>query len=249
MCAGVGVGAVQAGAAYISLGTSGVYFVANDRFVPAQGGGMHTHRHAVAGLYAQHAVVLSAGAALAWMANLLGRRDVGALIAETEALGLLPEATPVFTPYLAGERTPQDDPLLTAAFSGLTHETGPHHLVQAVLEGVALALADGHTALTGTGARIDHITLTGGGARSALWARLIAAAIGQPLAVLAHDPAASATGAARLARAAVGGPLMTPHKGHEILRRVAVDPQLGEQLQRKKALFHEHAGLSRRELL
>jgi xylulokinase len=249
MCAGVGVGAVQAGAAYISLGTSGVYFVANDRFVPAQGGGMHTHRHAVAGLYAQHAVVLSAGAALAWMANLLGRRDVGALIAETEALGLLPEATPVFTPYLAGERTPQDDPLLTAAFSGLTHATGPHHLVQAVLEGVALALADGHTALTGTGARIDHITLTGGGARSALWARLIAAAIGQPLAVLAHDPAASATGAARLARAAVGGPLMTPHKGHEILGRVAVDPQLGEQLQRKKALFHEHAGLSRRELL
>ena len=49
MCAGVGVGAVQAGAAYISLGTSGVYFVANDRFVPARGGGMHTHRHAVPG--------------------------------------------------------------------------------------------------------------------------------------------------------------------------------------------------------
>ena len=248
MCAGVGVGAVQAGSAYISLGTSGVYFVANDRFVPARGGGMHTHRHAIPGLYAQHAVVLSAGAALAWIAGLLDRRDIGSLIAETEALELLPETTPVFTPYLAGERTPHDDPRLTAAFSGLTHRTGPHHLVQAVLEGVAMALADGHAALTATGARIDHIALTGGGARSALWARLIAAAIGRPLSLAADQHAGPAIGAARLSRVAIGGPLMAPPKDHDILPVVAVDAQLREQLHRKKALFCEHAALSRKEI-
>ena len=146
MCAGVGVGAVRSGDAYIGLGTSGVYFLANDRFVPARSGGMHTHRHAVPGLFCQNAVVLSAGAALAWVATLL-RSDVATLVAEVEAARLSPADTPVFTPYLAGERTPHDDPTLTAAFSGLSHDTGPLHLVQAVLEGVALALADGHDAL------------------------------------------------------------------------------------------------------
>jgi len=238
MCAGVGVGAVQAGAAYISLGTSGVYFVANDRFVPAQGGGMHTHRHAVPGLFAQHAVALSAGAALAWIAGVLGRRDIAALMTEVESQGLPPDTTPVFTPYLAGERTPHDNPLLTATFSGLTHMTGPHHLVQAVLEGVALALADGHAALTNDGARIERIVLTGGGARSALWARLVAAAIGQPLHLAVDQRSGPAIGAARLARAAVGGPLIAEAESASPI--VDVDPQLSEQLSRKRALFHGH---------
>jgi xylulokinase len=241
MCAGVGVGAVQAGAAYISLGTSGVYFVANDRFVPARGGGMHTHRHAVPGLYAQHAVVLSAGGALAWVAGLLGQRDIASLLAETEAANLSPDATPVFTPYLAGERTPHDNPLLTATFSGLTHMTGPLHLAQAVLEGVALALADSHAALAGTGAAIGHITLTGGGARSALWARLVAAAIGQPLFLAADQNSGPAIGAARLARAAVGGPLIAQPAGQGTLPVVSVDPRLRRQLDRKKSLFHGHS--------
>ncbi|MGD9880755.1 MAG: xylulokinase [Reyranella sp.] len=236
MCAGVGVGAVQAGSAYISLGTSGVYFAANDRFVPAHGGGMHTHRHAVPGLYCQHAVVLSAGAALAWIAGLLGR-DIAGLIAELEAQSLSTDATPVFTPYLAGERTPHDNPLLTATFSRLTHMTGPLHLVHAVLEGVALAMADGHAALAASGVRIDRIFLTGGGARSALWARLVAAAIGQPLHLAAEQRSGPAIGAARLARAAIGGPLIAaaPRVPASV---VSVDARLAEQLDRKRSLFH-----------
>jgi xylulokinase len=238
MCAGIGVGAVQAGAAYISLGTSGVYFVANDRFVPAHGGGMHTHRHAVPGLFAQHAVTLSAGAALAWIARVLGRQDIGELMAEVDAQALSPDVTPVFTPYLAGERTPHDNPLLTATFSGLTDMAGPLHLVQAVLEGVALALADGHAALAADGARIERIALTGGGARSALWARLVAAAIGQPLRLAPDQRSGPALGAARLARAAVGGPLIAHDESAGTI--VPVDPQLREQLDRKRPLFHGH---------
>jgi xylulokinase len=199
---------------------------------------MHTHRHAVPGLFAQHAVALSAGAALAWIAGVLGRPDIAALMTEVEAQGLSPDTTPVFTPYLAGERTPHDNPLLTATFSGLTHMTGPHHLVQAVLEGVALALADGHAALTNDGSRIERIVLTGGGARSALWARLVAAAIGQPLHLAADQRSGPAIGAARLARAAVGGPLIAEAGSDSPI--VDVDPRLSEQLLRKRALFHGH---------
>jgi xylulokinase len=241
MCAGVGVGAVAAGEAYIGLGTSGVYFLANDSFVPAKSGGMHTHRHAVPGLYCQNAVVLSAGASLAWVAALL-RFDIDTLMAEVEAAPLSPAETPVFTPYLSGERTPHDDPSLTATFSGLTHNIGPAALVQSVLEGVALAIADGHDALLGSGARIADVTLTGGGARSGLWACLIAAAIGLPLRVQGDAQSGPALGAARLARQATSGPLIA---SCGTTQKVAVDQALREQLMAKRVLFRKHLALSR----
>jgi xylulokinase len=241
MCAGVGVGAVAAGDAYIGLGTSGVYFLVNDTFVPAKSGGMHTHRHAVPDLYCQNAVVLSAGAALAWVASLL-RVDIATLMAEVEAAPLSPAETPVLTPYLSGERTPHDDPSLTAAVSGLTHGTGPAALVQSVLEGVALAIADGHDALLGSGARIADVTLTGGGARSGLWARLIAAAIGLPLHVQSDAQSGPALGAARLARQGVGGPLIAASGKTDT---IAVDDALREQLMAKRVLFRKHLALSR----
>lgn len=246
MCAGVGVGAVSSGDAYIGLGTSGVYFLANDAFVPARSGGMHTHRHAVPGLYCQNAVVLSAGAALAWLAGVLRVADIDALMAEVEAAALSPAQTPIFTPYLSGERTPHDDPSLTAAFSGLTHRTDTPALVQSVLEGVALAIADGHDALLGSGARIGAVTLTGGGARSALWARLIAAAIGLPLRLQADAQSGPALGAARLARQGVGGPLVAACGSAQT---IPVDPALRDQLLAKRVLFRRHLALSRQETI
>jgi len=239
MCAGVGVGAVTAADAYIGLGTSGVYFLANDRFVPATSGGMHTHRHAVPNLYCQNAVVLSAGAALAWVAALL-RTDIDVLMAEVEAARLTLAETPVFTPYLSGERTPHDDPTLAATFSSLTHNTSPAALAQSVLEGVSLALADCHDALLDSGAAIGAITLTGGGARSDLWARLIAAALGCPLEVQADAQSGPALGAARLARQGIGGPLIVAHGSR---RTVAPEASLREQLLAKRAVFRKHLGL------
>lgn len=245
MCAAVGVGAVTAGDAYIGLGTSGVCFLANDRFLPSTGQGMHTHRHAVPGLFCQNAVVLSAAGALAWVAELVGTRDVAALVASLEAVALPPSETPVFTPYLAGERTPHDNPHLTATFSGLRPSTGPLHLVQSVMEGVALAIADAHRALLGTGAPIERLSLTGGGARSALWASLIAAAIGMPLEVAASTHAGPALGAARLARAGTGGPLIAADPSSDPQRIVTPDPALAAALGDKRAAFDAHLRLAR----
>jgi xylulokinase len=243
MCAGVGVGAVRSGDAYIGLGTSGVYFVANDTFMPARGGGMHTHRHAVTALYCQHAVVLSAAGALAWIADVLKVADIGKLMADVDAARLSPADTPVFTPYLAGERTPHDDPHLTATFSGLTHATGGLHLVQAVMEGVALALADGHEALAADGASVRRLTLTGGGARSRLWARLIATALDVPLAVSSAAREGPALGAARLARVATGGPLLATEDGGVPPVTVAPEPGLRSPLLDKRAAFRAHLRL------
>lgn len=239
MCGAIGAGVVGSGDAYVSLGTSGVYFIANDRFVPSLAGGMHTHRHGVPGLFCQQGVVLSAAGALAWIAGVLGAEDVGRLVAEVEAARLPPLETPVFTPYLAGERTPHDDPGLLAAFSGLSFATGRLHLAQAVMEGVALALADCQDALAATGAPVDGpVTLVGGGARSRLWADLVSAATGRPVAVPAGAAVGPALGAARLARAAVGGPLVGGAGAIEYA--TAPRPELADALAAKRRRFRSH---------
>jgi xylulokinase len=133
--------------------------------------------------------------------------------------------------------------MLTAAFSGLTHTTDALAMVQAVMEGVALALADGHDALIASGAGIAEVTLTGGGARSALWARLVAAALGIPLKVQAEAQAGPAIGAARLARQGIGGPLLVGTVDQT--STIEVEPSLREQLLQKRTLFRKHPVLSR----
>jgi xylulokinase len=245
MCGGLGAGVIRAGQAYISLGTSGVYFVANDRFVPSRHSGMHTHRHALPGLYCQQGCVLSAAGALAWIAGILGESDIAGLMGSVEAAGCNIATTPVFTPYLSGERTPHDDPSLTAAFSGLTLSTTRADVVHAVLEGLAFALADCQRALASTGALIDRVVLIGGGARSRLWAQLIASAIGLPLTVPAEAAVGPALGAARLARYALGLPLVVKDSSAaaEVVRPVAA---LTEALAHKRAAYDSHRAIAQR---
>jgi len=238
MCGAVGAGGVKRGDACISLGTSGVYFVANDSFVPARGQGMHTHRHAIEGLFAQQGCVLSAAAALAWLMDLLRIESAEGFLADIEKAELAPDAIPVFTPYLAGERTPHDDPTASATFSGLRIGAGPLHLGQAVLEGVAFALADCQDALRGSGAPIEQVMLIGGGARSRFWAQIIANAIDRPLTIPAQAALGPALGAARLARQAVGGALIPETTGRGAV--VTPDADAQETLARRRAAFRAH---------
>jgi xylulokinase len=242
MCGGIGAGVIRSGQAFLSIGTSGVYFLANDRFVPSRGSGMHTHRHALPSLYCQQGCILSAAGALAWIAGILGEEDVRALIASVEAADCAIATTPVFTPYLSGERTPHDDPHLTAAFSGLTLSTTRSDLVHAVLEGVALAFADCHKALASTGATIDEVILIGGGARSRLWARLIASAIGLPLVVPANAAVGPALGAARLARHALDLPLLADG-GDGAPETIAPSETQAEALAEKRARYESHRAI------
>src|SRR5262249_7021171 len=150
------------------------------------------------------AVILSAASSLSWLRQVTAAPDEETLAAEAEAVELRSEV--MFLPYLAGERTPHNDPGATGAFIGLTHRTARGDLAYAVMEGVALALADGYAGFGPPRARQQPLWAVGGGARSMLWLRMIANAIGRPL---TQPDAASefgpAFGAARLARLALTG--------------------------------------------
>ena len=108
-----------------------------------------------------------------------------------------------FAPYLAGERTPHVDPNARAAFAGLSlrHDRGA--LVRAVLEGVAFGLRDSLELLRAIGVEPRSARVSGGGARSELWLRIVASVLELPLERTAAEEGA-AFGAALLGGVAAG---------------------------------------------
>ena len=200
-----GVGTVAPGRAFLSLGTSGVLFAANRAYAPNPERAVHAFCHCFPGTWHQMSVILSAAASLAWAAAVTGADDEAALVAEASPVEGRLERAPLFLPYLTGERTPHNDPHAKGAFFGLDQATGRADLGWAVLEGVAFAFADGYDALLEAGTRIDEVSVIGGGARSSLWGRILAAALGLPLTYHTGSEVGPALGAARLARLAATG--------------------------------------------
>ncbi len=88
---------------------------------------------------------------------------------------------------------------------GLTHEHDAAAIGYAVIEGVSFGLADGWTSLQATRDEVAALSLVGGGARSGLWAQLLASTLGITLRIHEGGEAGAALGAARLAWLADGG--------------------------------------------
>ena len=198
----VGVGVVRAGEAFVSLGTSGVLFAANDGYQPAPETAVHTFCHALPGAWHQMGVILAATDALNWYARLVGQ-GASALTAELGALQAPGKA--LFLPYLGGERTPLNDAAIRGAFTGLEHATDRAAGTRAVLEGVTFAIRDCRDALAATGTRLENLIAVGGGSRSDYWLQAIATALDLPVQLPAAGDFGGAFGAARLALMAATG--------------------------------------------
>jgi xylulokinase len=199
-----GMGIVESGQAFLSLGTSGVLFVANDRFCPNAEKAAHAFCHCLPNRWHQMAVLLGAASALDWVLKLTGNTNIDDCLMAAERRGLH-RGAPYFLPYLSGERTPHNDPDCRGVFFGMTANTDALDLVIAVLEGVALAFVDGQDVLLEAGSTIDDICVTGGGSKSIFWGRILSAALRRPLTYRAGGEVGAAFGAARLARLAFTG--------------------------------------------
>ncbi|KQN03216.1 xylulose kinase [Sphingomonas sp. Leaf230] len=235
----VGVGVVKDGDALLSLGTSGVIFVATNDFRPNPARAVHAFCHALPGMWHQMSVHLSAASCIDWVARITGAAGAADLFARAEAAG--PASGPeIFLPYLSGERTPHNDPEVRGAFLRLDNDTDADRLSQAVLEGVAFALADGLDVLREAGTTVERLAVIGGGARSRYWGEVIAAAMEVELVYLQGGEVGPALGAARLAQIGVdgGGPAeicVAPPVSHTIVP----DPALVSALAEKKAAFRQ----------
>ncbi len=236
----VGIGAVQAGDSFVSLGTSGVLFSVTDRHRPNVGDAVHAFCHALPGLWHQMAVMLSAASALAWVTRLTGHANEGALLAQSAALsGNERAGGPIFLPYLSGERTPHNDAAASGVFIGLRHAHEAPHLAWSVIEGVSFGLRDGLDAMRRAGSRVDEVQLVGGGSRSTLWAQLLADVLGVRVLIGEDSSVGAALGAARLAALSLGdvdaariADICRPPK---TLHRF--EPQDSDVLERRLALY------------
>src|SRR5439155_2071092 len=176
-CGAAGVGAITAGDAVASWGTSGTVLAPTAQPLVDPAMRAHTFCHVAPDLWYLMGVVLSAGGAFSWYREQLAR-DVAASsdasrLLDEEAAGISPGADGVtFLPYLQGERTPHRDASARGAFLGLSLAHTRAHLTRAVLEGVCFALRDSLSILQELGMAPRHLLLTGGGARSAFLRRL-----------------------------------------------------------------------------
>ena len=105
--------------------------------------------------------------------------------------------------HFQGNRTPHTDPLSRGAFAGLTLRHTRGHVFRAALEGVAFGTRAVLEAMRARGYQPTRITMAGGAARSALWARITADVVGLPL-MLTRCGEAPALGCAVLAAVAAG---------------------------------------------
>jgi xylulokinase len=236
----IGVGVVRGGDAFLSLGTSGVLFLANDGYQPNPAGGVHTFCHAVPKRWHQMSVILSAASCVDWAARLCGL-DTAALFAAAEARNK-PSSSEIFLPYLSGERTPHNDPNAQGVLFGLTSETSQASIAQAVLEGVAFAFRDGMDALLASGAKLDSIAVIGGGARSMYWGKILSSVLRRALTYRDSGAVGPAYGAARLARmGAENASIEDIGTAPPILHVAEPDDRLGdlysEKLSRYRALY------------
>jgi xylulokinase len=199
--AAVGVGVAHPGPVSVVLGTSGVVFAALPSYEHDPEGRLHAFCHAVPDTWHAMGVMLSAAGSASWLHGVLAA-DLAELELEADRWPAETEGL-LFAPYLAGERTPHPDPDARGAFTGVSARHDRGALWRAMLEGVAYGLRDSLELLRELGAGPESGRVSGGGARSELWLRILASVLGFPLETTESEEG-SAFGAALLAGVRAG---------------------------------------------
>ena len=234
----LGLGCVNQGDAFISLGTGTVFVTVQESYQPRPESLLHTFAHCVPHRWYQMAAMLNGASCLAWVSQLVGSPDVGSLVRRTEERAGGPSRV-LFAPYLRGERTPHDDALARGAFVGLDAACGPTDLAQAVLEGVAFSLRQGQDLFADETARTRAVGLIGGGSRSPYWNRLTASILDRPLHLFADADVAGAVGAVRLAMLMTGHLTVGSLPAWPVSQVVEPQPELVAAYAERYHLFRE----------
>ncbi|OIN46334.1 xylulokinase [Pseudomonas azotoformans] len=206
--AAVGIGAINAGDGFITLGTSAAIVAITDHAAGNPASAVHSFCHALPDRWYTMGAMLAGASCLRWVTRLTGTADEQTLLDQVQAQlpieQAVPLSTPLFLPYLAGERTPHNDPLLRGGFMGLGHDCTPAMLGYAVMEGVGFGLRDALRAVQSAGADVGACALVGGGARSEYWAQLLANILQRDIFTLHGSELSACIGAAKLGFLSIG---------------------------------------------
>jgi sugar (pentulose or hexulose) kinase len=178
-----GVGAVNSGQANIILGTAGVLELVLDEplFEPDRLGLQYIH--SVPGKWLKLIAPMSATPHVDWFVNELGAAEQARAKAEgrglfdifDEEVAQVPAGSGgvLFHPYMSsnGERAPFTKTTAKGNFFGLGWHSGRTHLLRAIYEGIAFS---NKHCLDVSPVKVTDIRLSGGGAKSPVWAQIFA---------------------------------------------------------------------------
>lgn len=200
-CAGLGVGVVRLGSAYINLGTAVVsgFYTAEYRWNNA----WRTMTSMTGEGYIAESCLRSGTFLLNWLMDEIFREQSFADL--EKAARLLPPGSEnlLLLPYWSGVMNPHWDSSASGAVIGLTGGHRREHLYRAVMEGIAFEHALAANAMESQGGGSDEYCVVGGGSGSDLWCQIIADVTDKPV-LRAGTAEASALGAGMIAAAGCG---------------------------------------------
>lgn len=237
--AAVGTGTVGDGACNISVGTSGTIFISSDRFGVDENNALHSFAHADGTYHLMGCMLSAASCNRWWMEDVLKTLDY-----DSEQDGITDDKLGnnhiFYLPYLMGERSPHNNPLARATFTGMTMDTTRQDMTQAVLEGVAYAIRDSYEVAKQQGIDIKRTGICGGGAKSPLWRRIFANVLGIEVCVQASE--GPALGAAILAAVGTGRYKSVREATDSIVKVDSIikpDKEIAERYERKYQQFKQ----------
>ncbi|WP_404321479.1 xylulokinase [Cytobacillus firmus] len=197
-CGAIGSGILSKGKTLCSIGTSGVVLSYEEQNDKDFQGKVHYFNHGEENAYYTMGVTLAAGHSLSWFKNTFAEKDsFDSLLAEISEVPIGSNGL-LFTPYLAGERTPYADSQIRGSFIGMDSSHNRNDFVRSVIEGITFSLNESIEIFRESGKLIDTVISIGGGAKSDAWLQIQADIFNSTIVKLSSEQG-PAVGAAMLA--------------------------------------------------
>ena len=215
-CASAGAGAVEEGKIYDVLGTSSWISIVTKAPVFDENMRTFSWIHLDENLYTPNGTMQAGGVSLNWFKNTFCGEDsakakelgisVYKLIDEAIAQTAPGAGGVLHLPYFLGERSPRWDYNASGTFLGLRASTTKAEMARAVLEGVAYNLKAILDVFDDPALypKFEEITFIGGGAKSKVWAQIMADVWGIPVVIPRYLEEATSMGAAICGGVGVG---------------------------------------------
>ncbi|SFB00590.1 xylulokinase [Lentibacillus halodurans] len=197
-CGAIGSGILEEGKTLCSIGTSGVVLSYEGLSDKDFHGKVHYFNHGAPEAYYTMGVTLAAGYSLSWFKDVFAKNEsFDDLAAEVGSVPIGSNGL-LFTPYVAGERTPHADASIRASFIGMDSSHARRNFVRAVMEGITFSLNESIDIFRKSGKTIDTVVSTGGGAKNDDWLQMQADIFDAKIVKLSSEQGAG-MGAAMLA--------------------------------------------------
>ena len=238
-----GIGVVEAGAMACNIGTASQLAAVADRPVFDPEMRIQTWCHTQPGRWAVQSGTLNGGSTLSWLRNQMIRSSAPFSQLDEEA-GEIPAGSEglLFLPYLAGERTPWDDPYAKGVYFGLGMKHNQAHLVRATMEGVMFNLKECVGILDEMKLEKTCLLASGGAARGKTWKQIQADMLNMPVHT-AKVKEEACQGAAILAAVGIGAYPDIPAACRAMVamsdEAVEPVPENVKVYEERQAVFHE----------